>query len=207
MTMSMGELATDLQAMCGSAANRLSAANLGDFRRSLTLAAAALALVRPRTLRGTVTLEAGTAEYALPDDCVLFKVSEWGVIERQQRKPWDDNWPGLLPRARQIESNGEQVLYLSPAPTAGQITALGSTYPFYYLAAHTIGNDAANTTVRTADRHLLLIRALVFCLKQIANDQSNLPVQLGANAGTGPKNGTPAALADAWLKEYEALAA
>ena len=207
MSMAFTDLATDLEAMLGNAANRFTAPSQGDFRRHLELAAADLARYRPRTKQGQITLQAEVSEYPLPADTVFFTASDWGRKERRTRQPWDRNWPGRLPVAREVESeSGTRLLFLDPAPTAAQIADLGSAYHFFYVAEHVVGDDAANTTVQTKDRHLLLVRAVVFALLELSNDHSSAPVSLGDKVGSGPKNGTPPALAETWFKAFERMA-
>lgn len=201
------ELAAELEAMMHEAGRRLQAVNKGHFQRFIDLAAADLARVRPRTRLGSITLTAGQPDYPAPADLVIVKTALWGLAERRARQPWQDHWPGKLPCPRVAELDGAPHLYLHPAPTAGQITALGSEYKFYYVARHTVAQEGADTTVREADRHLLLVRAMVFGLRELAVDQSAKPVQLGDGVGSGPRNNTPAALADAWEKEFERMAA
>jgi hypothetical protein len=202
MSMSLADLTTDLTAFLGDAASRVI-----DKTLCLNMGARDLAHFRPRTLLGQITVEAGVSQYAAPADLVLFKAALWGLDERRRYKPWDTNWPGRLPSLRVIESDGEQALYLDPAPSMFQVNLLGSTYKFYYVAAHVIGADADDTTVREADHDLLIVRAAVFALEQVASSGSVKPVQLGDGYSSSPKNGTPAALAELLYKEYERMAA
>lgn len=205
--MGLIELAADLEQMLHEAGRRLTAANKGDFQRFILFAAADFARVRPRTRRASVTLSADVGEYPAPADLAFVKAATWGTAERRRRKPWADNWPGPLPRLTTFENDdGETALWIDPAPTRAQINALGSTYSFYYVARHQVATDPAGTTVREADRELLLVRAMVFALQELANDNSVKPVRLGDGVGSGPKNGTPAALAKDWYTEFERLA-
>jgi len=207
MSMGLIDLATELQQMLHEAGQRLTAVNKGDFQRFVRLAAADLVHVRPRTLVDSLTLVADQSEYPAPADLVQVKApARWGLAERRTRKPWADNWPGRLPALRAVESGGATVLFLDPPPTAAQIADLGTSYSYYYIAAHTVAVDPAQTTVRAVDRDLLLVRAMVFGLLELANDGSVKPTSLGDGVGSGPKNGTPAALADAWYREFERLA-
>lgn len=205
--MGLIELAGELQQMLHEAGHRLTAANKGDFQRFIRMAATDLAHVRPRTLVASLTLVADQAEYPAPADLVAVKApARWGLQARRTRKPWADNWPGRLPTLRAIESGGATVLHLDPAPSAAQIADLGADYSFYYLAGHRVALDGANTTVRAVDRDLLLVRAMVFALRELAADSSVKPTRVGDGIGNGPRNGTPSALADAWYKEFERMA-
>lgn len=205
--MSKTSLVADLRAMLGDAAAKFTAAGDADFTRHLDLAAFDLGRFRPRTLVGTLSLVADQPNYAAPADLVRVKYPLWGVTERSQRRPWDANWPGRLPCLSLVENSGTRELWLDPPPTAAQIRDLGATYRFYYFAGHAIDDVAANTTVRLADRWLLLLRAVVQALQELAARGVAKPVALGDGFGSMPKNGTPGFLAEQLLKQYERMAA
>jgi len=207
-SMSQADLVADLKALLMDAANKFTAANDADLKRHLDLAALAMGQVRARTLVGSLSLVADQPNYPAPADLLRPKFPLWGVAEKRNRKPWEGNWPGRLPRLSVAENSGARELWLSPSPTAGQIADLGATYKFYYFAGHIIDTNAATTTIQLGDRHLLLIRAAAESMQELAHNGVSKPVQLG-NAGVGgmPKNGTPGALAEALLKQFEAMAA
>lgn len=205
--MSKTALIADLKGMLGDAAAKFTAAADADFARHLDAAAFDLGRFRPRTLVGSVTLVADQSNYTAPADLVRVKCSLWGLQERLQRRPWDTNWPGRLPALSLAESGGTRQIWLDPAPTTAQINNLGSTYRFYYFAGHAVADQAANTTVRESDRVLLLIRAVVQALQELAHRGVAKPVQLGDGFGSMPKNGTPGALAEVLLDQFERMAA
>lgn len=206
MSMSRASLIADLKASLHDAAEVFEAED-GDFGRHLDVAALDLARYRPRTLLGTLTLEPDRAGYPAPADLVQIKIALWGRRERTQRKPWDPGWPGQLPRLQVVETAGGREVHLMPAPTMAQIACLGATCQYYYYAAHRVAAEAAETTVRPADRGLLLLRAQVEALREIAVRNSFKPVQMRDGLHSQPRNGTPAALYRELLAEFERAAA
>jgi hypothetical protein len=202
--MSQADLVADLKAGLLDSADVFTAAADADFIRHLGAAALALARFRPRTLLGELTLVADQAGYAAPADFHAFKLGLWGSTTA---RPWDKNWPGRIPAARAVEAAGAMEIHLDPAPTAAQIALLGSAYKFYYYARHSISTTAASTTIRPGDRGLLLLRAQAEAMKEMALRNIKKPVQLRDGLASAPRNGTPAALFQALLDEFERQAA
>lgn len=204
--MSQNELVADLKNMLMDAADKFSTDDT-DFVRQLNFALNDLSSVRPRRNVGTLTLQAGVAEYSAPTDMVKMDFPLWGNAERRTRKQWHSNYPGPAPRVDVFGDPGSQMIMLTPPPTATHITDLGDQYKFYYCAKHSIGADAANTTVSEADRSLLLIRAAAQAMNELAANGITKPTKLSsAGVGSMPKNGTPAALADSLLKQFWSMA-
>ncbi len=208
-TMSEADLVLDLKASLQDAASVFDAGPDADFRRHLAAAALDFARVRPRTMVGSISLVADQGEYtALPADFHLFKSALWGVSPQPSAHPWDESWHGRLPDAYLVESGGVAALALRPAPTAAQISALGATYRFYYAARHTIhATDGAQTTIRPGDRGLLLLRAQVEAMRELVYRNIMKPVQVIAGSTSAPRNGTPAAILEQLLTEWERLTA
>lgn len=170
--------------------------------RHLRVAARALSVAkRPRTLVASLALVADQALYDAPDDLVAVKVSDWGTAQ-QHRTPWDVP-RGPLPSPRRVESGGAIKLQLSPSPSAAQIAAFGSTYTLFYQASHLLP-DAGDTTITAREVDLLLLRAKAESMRELAIRDHSKPVSLrgGDGAMSQPRNGTPAALYDAFLREF-----
>lgn len=201
--MSKADLIADLKAGLMDAAGLFTAAADADFVRHLAVAARDLARFRPRTMLGTITVSADVMTYPAPVDMVGAKYPLWGVNERGRCRQWDRRYPGPLPRLALV---GDEV-HLTPAPSAEQIAALGSAYKFYYYATHQIADDAAQTTVRAADRHLLLMRASAEAMTELANRSVVNPVQLHRGLGSMPSNSSPAAWARELMRQYQEAAA
>ena len=203
-SMSQADLVADLKASLQDAADVFSAANDADFKRHLDMAALDFTRFRPRTMLGQVTLVADQVEYAAPSGCMVFKSSLWGV---SRAKPWETSWPGRLPNAMVVEGASSRELHLSPPPSAEQITVLGATYKFYYFARHVIDATAANTSIQSGDRGLLLLRAQAEAMKEMAMRNIKKPVQMRDGLSSAPRNGTPSALYEILWKQFEKAAA
>ncbi len=202
--MDQADLVTDLKASLNDAASTFNAANDADFNRHLDMAAMDLGRVRRRTLAGTITLQADVSEYDAPTDMLMPKMASWGANEKAAAKPWDASYPGRLPRMSMFGDPGASQIILSPAPTQNQISLLGSSYRFFYFAGHVIGDGQnTQTTVREGDRGLLLLRAQAEAMKELSMRGSKKPVQLRDGMNSAPKNGTPAALFEQLMREFE----
>jgi len=199
-SMSRADLVADLKASLLDAAKSFTAAADADFARHLDKGAEALTRVRRRTLAGTLVLEAGRAEYPAPTDLWLFKTTTWGAAHGV--RPWEPSYPGRLPDVRQIDG----ALYFVPAPSAHQIALLGPSCPFFYYARHAVGADADETTVEPADRSLLLLRAQAEAMRELALRDSVRPTGAQSAWSGQPRTGTPAALAQWLLGEFERAA-
>lgn len=204
-TMSLADLVADLKASLHDATSIFTAAADADFERLLTVGASALGLKRPRRLQGSITLVAGTADYAAPAGMLYMIEDQWGSPSLLP-PPWDPSYPGALPRLSLIELSGVRSLLFSPAPTALHIAALGATYKFIYRAAHVISATAASTTVQADDRGLLLLRAQVEALREISIRNSAKPVAMRDGLSGAPKNGTASYLYESMLREFEEAA-
>ncbi|MCW5624404.1 MAG: hypothetical protein KIT73_06800 [Burkholderiales bacterium] len=204
--MSQADLVADLKASLHDSADVFGASGDADFKRHLDVAALDMSGPRPRTMLGTLTLTPDELQYAAPADFISYKCDAWGANRRA--KPWDDDWPGTLPRVRVVETApGVRGLALDPAPTAKQIGILGATYRFYYYARHVIGASASDTTINVADRGLLILRAQAEAMREMAVRNIKKPVQLRDGLASAPKNGTPAGLYAALLHEWRQHAA
>jgi hypothetical protein len=205
--MGLSDLVEDLRGILMTAGDKFDAEGLA-FARHLQIAALDLGRFRRRTLAASLTLIAEQEAYAAPANFVQYKITTWGDRQRGQRQPWDQNFPGSPPRVTVAETAQNTLeLHLWPVPSAAQIADLGASFPFFYYAGHVLNENPALTTVRPADRHLLLVRATAAALQELAHRGSTQPVRLGDGFGTMAKNGTPAALASEALELFERMAA
>jgi len=205
-SMKKADLIHDLGLMLGEAKNRFEDSLDRELQLHLEVAAFDFARYRPRTKVGSISLVSGQNQYTAPSDYMRYKMTIWGMNERRDRRQWESNWPGRLPVVTTLDTDAGLGLYLDPAPIAAQLADFGSDFKFYYYAAHVIDDDATKTTIKLHDRSLFLIRALSASLTNLANCGVMRPVSLGDGAGSLPKNGTPAALADAAYKLFERMA-
>lgn len=166
-----------------------------EFIRHIQKGGRRLIEKRPRILRAKLTLVAGQAVYAAPADLVLFQRQEWGMSSILQFKPWDPSWPGPFPEISEVVTDEGPELVFTPAPTAGQIAALGADYWFHYRAAHQIDTEAV--TVPVADEPLLLLAALIEAVQELTARNLVNPIQLHRGLGSLPNQGTPLAYLEA----------
>lgn len=204
-TMSSADLVADLKASLHAAADVFTAASDADFTRMLAVSALDFGRVRPRRLLGSITLSADVAEYAAPAGLLAYQHDVWS--NGKMPPPWDPSWPGQLPRVDVIDTATGRQLRLTPAPTAQMIALFGATFSFFYFAAHAISTTAADTTIQPGDRGLLLLRAQAEAMREMAIRNSGMPVQMRDGFSGQPRNGTPAALHQALLDEFERRAA
>lgn len=174
-----------------------------NMTRLLDIAALDFSRFRQRHMYGQLTLQAGINLYPAPDDLYLYVGSDWGHAARLQ--PWD------FPRALRVSMNVElletgipaqRMLRLFPGPTTSHLLAFGATYPFTYDARHTIGDDAAHTTVRTEDRDLLLLRGVVEALREISTRDAWKPIRLRDGLNASARNQNFAALYERYNAEF-----
>lgn len=206
-TMSSADLVADLKASLQDAANAFVATGDADFIRHLSVAALDFSRIRPRTLLGEINLVADQINYAAPADMHMFKAAVWGASHGVM--PWEPSYPGKLPTA-QLVSVGDspaQELHLTPAPSAKQISVLGPLYKFWYFAQHKIDADATKTTIHPSARALLLLRAQAEAMRELAMRNITKPVSMRDGLSSAPRNGTPSALYQALMKEFEDAAA
>ncbi len=211
-TMSQADLVADLRAslldsaaMFTNGADPLTPGDL-DFQRHLAAAAEDLPRFVPEYIQATLTLVADQALYDMPEDLRDSPRLTWG--EQQRALPaWDPCFPGKLPTLLLARDSGERKLRLSPAPTQRQIALLGATAPYSYVQRFAIGVDAVDTTVPDYRRGILLFRAQAEAMKELAVRGIAKPVQLRDGVTQGPRNATPAALYDQFMRECERQAA
>ncbi|MCW8830667.1 MAG: hypothetical protein OQK32_04000 [Gammaproteobacteria bacterium] len=207
-TMSQADLIADLKGILNDAQDKFKAADDADFIRHLDVAARDMGRVRRRTRIGTIVLVADQPNYAAPADILFPKYPIWGLQQRNNRKPWQSNYPGRAPTMQLIDGESSEEIYLQPAPSAAAITDLGSEFKYYYFAFHTIGDAAEDTTIKLADRDLLLLRATAQAMTELAHHNVTKPIKMGGQGiGLMPKNGTPSALAKDLMDLFERMAA
>lgn len=200
-SMSEADLLADLQRSLHDAASVFSAPLDADWKRFLAAALAAMSSKRPRTLLGSVTLVADQDLYPLPApvlaDFLSYKTHLWGG---RPGKPWMPGYAGALPRVS-VHSNN---LVFDPAPSAAHLAAHGSAFRFWYFCQHRVGATAEDCTINPVDRSLLILRAQVEAMRELAMRNVNKPVQVRDGFSGTPRNATPAALSAQLLDEWKA---
>ena len=202
-TMSLADLAADLKVSLHDSASVFDAPQDGDFVRFLKQALPDMATKRPRTQLGQVTLTGGEAQYALTAYPAFanYKTHLWdkGAAYPQ---PWEPHYPGAMPRVSAAHDGAASMLTFEPAPSAAHIAQRGSVFKFWYFALHVVDADAANTTVASADRGLLLLRAQAEAMRELVLHQANKPTSLRDGLSGTPRNSTPAALHEMLLRLF-----
>lgn len=206
MSMDLASLVTDLKASLHDSAAVFKAADDADFKRFLGAALPDLQFKRPITRLSELALVPGVDRYAVPAaDFAALKTHTWGdpgMLGRLALKPWEPGYPGAVPRVSEQWDGAAWWLALDPYPTAAQIAAWGPVMPFWYFARHVLGTLAADTTVNPLDRGLLLLRAQVEAMRELAIRNAAKPVQLRDGMSGTPRNSTPAALAEQLLQMF-----
>lgn len=207
MSMALADLVTDLKASLHDSAAVFKAADDADFKRFLDASLPDMQFKRPLTRRAELALVPGVDRYAVPvDDFASFKTHSWGDAGAQGLRTlmaWEPGYPGAVPRVSEQWDGAAWWLALTPYPSAVQISAWGPVLPFWYFARHELGTLAADTTVNALDRGLLLLRAQVEAMRELAIRNAGKPVQLRDGMSGTPRNSTPAALAEQLLTMFQ----
>jgi len=203
-TMTQADLVADLKRSLHDSAAIFDAAADADFIRFLTLALPDMGWKRPITRLGQVTLTEGEPRYSLAayPDFANYKIHLW---EKSAVYPnaWEPGYPGALPRVAGTHDGTAAWLTFDPPPSAQHIALRGSTFKFYYFGLHVIGVLEAATTVAPVDRGLLLLRAQVEAMLELALRNMAKPVQLRDGLSGTPRNSTPAALHEVLLRIFQ----
>lgn len=203
-TMSQADLVADLKESLHDTADVFASTGDPAFIRFLNQALPAMQFKRPVTRLGQVTLVSDQASYSLAayPDFATFKTHAWNT-GRTVPKPWEPGYPGAVPRVSAQRDLDAWYLVFDPAPNSVQIAAWGAAFKFWYFGAHAIGVTAPETTVALADRGLLLLRAQVEAMRELALHQANKPVSMRDGLSGTPRNSTPAALHRELLNLFE----
>lgn len=197
-------LVAELRGALGAAADRFEPE---DSRRHLDQAANALSAARPHRAIGTLYVIAGEAVYPAPADLSLVLYTDWGAPERHRVKPWDPRHPGPAPRLKNGMQDGARVIVFEPPPSALDIERMGASVRYWYQVRQRVAEDAADTTVPESALGLLILRAMVSAMHELAAAGVTAPVQLRRQIQSVPSNSTPSAVAEALLRVYEREAA
>jgi hypothetical protein len=202
MDMALADLVADLKTSLHDSAAVFKAADDADFKRFLAQALPDMQFKRPVSRLASVSLQADLSRYAMPvDDFAAFKVCEW-ADPRRAPKPWEPRYPGAVPRIATEWDGAAWWVVLDPAPTLALLACYGTELRFWYFARHVLGATAVETTVNELDRGLLLLRAQVEAMKELAIRNASKPVQLRDGMSGTPRNSTPAALAEQLMQQF-----
>ena len=204
--MSMADLVASLKDSLSEAASVFESETAtpdAAFERFLLQALPDMQLKRPATRLGSVALTANFPRVAVGSDnpnFAAFKTFVWG--DGCTARPWEPAYPGRLPRVSASFEAQQWWLVFDPAPTALQIGRYGGRFDFWYFAAHAIGTDPIDTTINPQDRGLLLLRAQVEAMAEMAIRNAGKPVQMRDGFSGQPRNSTAAALHEALRRQF-----
>lgn len=174
------------------------------FGRHVDTAVADMNRVLPRVLRGQLTLQAGTTDYDAPADALRVHEVE-AVALANCIDPWDLVQPLQIPIPKLYREDSTPKWVFWPAPSAGYIGLIGSTYRYSYIARHVLP-DTGTSSIFDELVPLVVVRAQVEALRELAIRNAHKPMQTRDGLYNQTRNGTPAALADLCMKMFETQA-
>lgn len=175
----------------GNAGDRL---QKEDFDAALDIALKALEESRPYILHDSITLTAGEPLYDAPAaDFVGYAHSDWGTAKKSYFNGCETR-PHIM--------NNKKKLHFSPAPTAAQLTAWGSTFAYFYRARHVLTDTPSECTLNDEDQGILILRAMAELMRILASRNVVDPVQLHRGIGNVPTSSTPGQMYKDLMLEY-----
>lgn len=202
MSMALSALVADHKAQLGDSSGPFGTFGDADFRRHIATAASDLIVKRPLIKFHTVTLVAGQTTYLPAADIVRPLRSEWGRDCQRVVNSWEAAYPRALPKLRLVE-NG--MLYLVPAPTSTAIGLYGADYEYSYIARHVVSTVETDTTVADGDRDILLLRAAIIALRELATRNITKPIKLNRGVAPAQAETTPQDAYELLINEWEAI--
>lgn len=175
-----------------AALNRHLDGALRDFNRVL-----------PRIEEGAFPLVAGVGRYTAPPLAIGFHTAAW-IAENAARPPYDPLRLPTVPVPSISWFSGVKVWSFSPVPTAAMLSVFGPEYRFSWKSGHALHeNDASLSTVDDVDQPLLITRAQVESLRELAIRNAHKPMAVRDTQYSQTRNGTPAGLMTAILEQWE----
>jgi hypothetical protein len=165
-----------------------------EFERFLLQALPDMQVKCPITKLGTITLMANFPRYSLGSitGFAAFKTQLWGDTCRL--KPWEDGYPGAVPRVSASYEAGQWWLDFDPAPSSRAVAVWGSKFDFWFFGTHAIGDAAVDTTINAQDRGLLILRAQVEVMREMSIRNAGRPVAMRDGFSGQPRNGHAAVI-------------
>ena len=174
-----------------------------QFDQHLLAAVADFNRVAPLILTDKLTLQESVAIYPAPANAIRFHRTAL-TQDQNQIDPWDPRRLAVVPTPTITMQNGVRVWELSPTPTQKMLLQLETVdYPYSYFSGHVLDEDPAKTTILDAHLPQLVLRAQVEALRAIAVRNSFKPVAIRDASLSQTRNGTPAALAEQFMRMWE----
>lgn len=201
MTITRAEVLADYRASLGSATSEFHAGADADLLRHLRVACAAVALKRRAVVHAALSWYVGGTVYQpVPDELVRVEGVDWPGPEAFN--------PGAgiayppPPRLTVGQTPAGRALIVAPFPTAAHLAA-SPTLAYQYTRAYVLAETAEDTTLPDSDRDLVVLRAQVEAMRELALRSHQKPVQM---RGMQSNNMQPSALYEKLLAEFRAAA-
>lgn len=173
--------------------------------RHLDAAVTDFGRVAPLLVSTTLSLVADVANYVAPADAVRFHSTEL-VADQNELPPWDSSRLQIVPEPFITSIAGARCWQFRPTPTNAMLAKLGSSsYPYTYFARHVLSEVDGATTIILEHQSLLVMRAQVESMREMAIRNAHKPIAVRDGMYSQTKNGTPAALADQFMRMWEQL--
>lgn len=124
------------------------------------------------------------------------------IYENSQRDLDDPYRVDQVPTPMLRMVDGIKTWAFMPKPTASILFRIGTDYRFSYRRAHQLSDDA-DSSIQDEDAPLLIQRAQIAALKELAIRNAHKPVSLRDTQYSQTRNGTPAGLADVMMGMWE----
>ncbi|MEI8634722.1 hypothetical protein P4S72_27155 [Vibrio sp. PP-XX7] len=156
---------------------------------------------RPAVRVATFSLMTNWLSYLAPTGIIRIRTVFYGQQQRSQ-PCWSHGYPRRLPRLSLVDGeDGQRRIQLSHFPDESVLMYCGRDVSYTYYANRVIENDAV--TIQTEDQALLLLRCLAEAVKYIMIHQLNKTVSVRNSIGGEAKNGTPAAVHEQLMNQFE----
>ncbi len=173
----------------------------GAETQIIEMALADFSRYRPQTKLGTFLLTANQMLYPAPDNILDVKTVLYGQSQRAQN-PWESGYPRNLPRVSVITGDDDKKwLQLSHYPSHSVVMSCGRDFSYTYYASRVLTGESVS--IETQDEPLVLLRCLAEAVKYIAVHQLNKTVSVRNSIGGEAKNGTPAAIHEQLMLQFE----
>ncbi|MCG7585440.1 hypothetical protein, partial [Photobacterium sp. OFAV2-7] len=174
----------------------------GHEQSLIELALADFSRYRPHLRLATIQLKKGVELYPAPDDLISVRHCLYGQSQRRLLQPWQQGYPKQLPKVSRIDDqDGNRLIKLSHFPAYDVLSSCGYALTYSYHGQRTIKGDVID--IETQDIPLLLLRAIAEAVKYIAIHHLNKSVSVRNSIGGEAKNGTPAAIHQQLMEQFE----
>ncbi|SIO94657.1 hypothetical protein [Vibrio spartinae] len=156
---------------------------------------------RPAVKVATFSLMTNQFLYPAPAHIMRIRTVLYGKQQRSQ-PCWSAGYPRHLPKLSLVEGDdGNRLIQISRFPDDSVLMRCGREVSYTYYANRVIENEAIS--VPSEDEALLLLRCIAEAVKYIAVHQLNKTVSVRNSIGGEAKNGTPAAVHEQLMSQFE----